>query len=158
MKNARDELAESVFLAVLDENRPLFIARAEAEHILSTGVRIGAHLPAYCSATGRVLLGQFADAEIARRIGRKPFPQRTPHTITRLAPLLAEIQAVRKRGYAISDQELELGMCALAVPVTGGSRDHRRDQRQRGLGARPRRRLTQPFPAGIAGPARRRSA
>ena len=39
-----------------------FIARAEAEHIVSTGVRIGAHLPAYCSATGRVLLSQFSDS------------------------------------------------------------------------------------------------
>jgi IclR family pca regulon transcriptional regulator len=119
LKRARDELAESVSLAVLDDDRPLFIARAEAEHILSTGVRVGAHLPAYCSATGRVLLSQFSDAEIAQRVGRKPFPARTPHTITKLMPLLAEIQAVRKRAYAISDEELELGMRALAVPVTG---------------------------------------
>jgi IclR family pca regulon transcriptional regulator len=119
LKRARDQLAESVSLAVLDDDRPLFIARAEAEHILSTGVRVGAHLPAYCSATGRVLLGQFAEAEVVQRIGRKPFPARTPHTITKLAPLLVEIQAVRKRGYAISDEELELGMRALAVPVTG---------------------------------------
>jgi IclR family pca regulon transcriptional regulator len=121
LKRARDELAESVSLAVLDDDRPLFIARAEAVHILSTGVRVGAHLPAYCSATGRVLLSQFSDAEITRRIGRKPFPQRTPHTITRLAPLLVEIQAVRKRGYAISDEELELGMRAMAVPVVAGN-------------------------------------
>ena len=123
LKRARDELAESVSLAVLDDNRPLFIARAEAEHILSTGVRVGAHLPAYCSATGRVLLSQFEDSEITQRIGRKPLPARTPHTITKPAPLLAEIQAVRKRGYAISDQELELGMRALAVPVTGDNNE-----------------------------------
>jgi IclR family pca regulon transcriptional regulator len=70
-----------------------------------------------------VLLSQFEDSEIARRIGRKPFPARTPHTITKPAPLLAEIQAVRKRGYAISDQELELGMRALAVPVTDGNKE-----------------------------------
>jgi IclR family pca regulon transcriptional regulator len=123
LQRARDELAESVSLAVLDDHRPLFIARAEAEHILSTGVRVGAHLPAYCSATGRVLLSQFEDSEIARRVGRKPFPARTPHTITKPAPLLAEIQAVRKRGYAISDQELELGMRALAVPVIDGNHE-----------------------------------
>jgi IclR family pca regulon transcriptional regulator len=123
LQGARDELAESVSLAVLDDDRPLFIARAEAEHILSTGVRVGAHLPAYCSATGRVLLSQFEDSEIARRIGRKPFPARTPHTITKPAPLLAEIHAVRKRGYAISDQELELGMRALAVPVIGDNNE-----------------------------------
>jgi IclR family pca regulon transcriptional regulator len=119
LKRARDRLAESVSLAVLDDDRPHFIARAEAEHILSTGVRVGAYLPAYCSATGRVLLGQFPDSEIARRIGRKPLPARTPHTITRLTPLLAEIQATRKRGYGVSDEELELGMRAMAVPVIG---------------------------------------
>jgi IclR family pca regulon transcriptional regulator len=66
-----------------------------------------------------VLLSQFPDTEIGQRIGRKPLPARTPHTITKLTPLLAEIQAVRKRGYAISDEELELGMRALAVPVIG---------------------------------------
>jgi IclR family pca regulon transcriptional regulator len=119
LKRARDQLAESVSLAVLDDDRPHFIARAEAEHILSTGVRVGAYLPAYCSATGRVLLGQFPDNEIAQRIGRKPLPARTPHTITKLTPLLAEIQTTRKRGYGISDEELELGMRAMAVPVIG---------------------------------------
>ena len=118
LKHARDQLAESVSLAVLDDDKSLFIARAEAEHILSTGVRIGATLPVYCSATGRVLLSQFPDTEIGQRIGRKPLPARTPHTITKLAPLLAEIQAVRKRGYAISDEELDR-MRALAVPVIG---------------------------------------
>ncbi len=119
LAQARDELSESVSLAVLDRDKPLFIARAEAEHILSTGVRVGAHLPAYCSATGRVLLGQFSDQEIAERLGHKPFHQRTPHTITGLTPLLAEIHTARKRGYAMSNEELELGMRALAVPMFG---------------------------------------
>jgi IclR family pca regulon transcriptional regulator len=45
LARARDELAESVSLAVLDNDTALFIARAEAEHIVSTGVRVGAHLP-----------------------------------------------------------------------------------------------------------------
>jgi len=121
LARARDELSESVSLAVLDHDRPLFIARAEAEHILSTGVRVGAHLPAYCSATGRVLLSQFSDEEISERLGAKPFHQRTPHTITKLPPLLAEIRAVHKRGYAMSDEELELGMRALAVPAVDES-------------------------------------
>jgi IclR family pca regulon transcriptional regulator len=120
LARARDELAESVSLAVLDNDTSLFIARAEAEHIVSTGVRVGAHLPAYCSATGRVLLSQFSDDEIVERIGRKPLRSRTPHTITKIPPLVNEIRAVRKRAYAISDEELELGMRSLAVPVIIG--------------------------------------
>lgn len=123
LARARDELAESVSLAVLDKDTSLFIARAEAEHIVSTGVRVGAHLPAYCSATGRVLLSQFSDDEIMKCVGRKPLRSRTPHTITKISLLLAEIHAVRKRAYAISDEELELGMRALAVPVIGQNRE-----------------------------------
>jgi IclR family pca regulon transcriptional regulator len=119
LARARDELAESVSLAVLDKDTSLFVARAEAEHIVSTGVRVGAHLPAYCSATGRVLLSQFSDDEIMKRLGRKPLRSRTAHTITKMPLILAEIHAVRKRVYAISDEELELGMRSLAVPVIG---------------------------------------
>jgi len=119
LASARNELAESVSLAVLDKDNSLFIARAEAEHFVSTGVRVGAHLPAYCSATGRVLLSQFADDEIMQRIGREPLRSRTTHTITKMPLILAEIRAVRKRAYAISDEELELGMRSLAVPVIG---------------------------------------
>jgi IclR family transcriptional regulator, pca regulon regulatory protein len=121
LSQARDELAESVSLAVLDDDRPLFIARAEAEHIVSTGVRVGAYLPAYCSATGRVLLSQFSDKEILRRIGRKPLAPRTPHTLTKISEVLAEIRSAREKGYAISDEELELGLRALAVPVIGAN-------------------------------------
>jgi IclR family pca regulon transcriptional regulator len=121
LSRARDELAESVSLAVLDDDGALFIARAEAEHIVSTGVRVGARLPAYCSATGRVLLGQFPDQEILTRIGRKPLARRTSHTLTKPSEVLAEVRSVREKGYAISDEELELGLRALAVPVMGAN-------------------------------------
>src|SRR5450631_160943 len=119
LARARDKLAESVSLAVLDDDGSLFIARAEAEHIVSTGVRVGARLPAYCSATGRVLLSQFPDKEILGRIGRKPLTRRTSHTLTKPSDVLAEIRSVREQGYAVSDEELELGLRALAVPVLG---------------------------------------
>jgi IclR family pca regulon transcriptional regulator len=116
---ARDELAESISLAVLDDNGALFIARAEAEHIVSAGVRVGIRLPVYCSATGRVLLSQFSDKEILQRLGRKPLARRTPHTLTKSSDVLTEIRSVREKGYAVSDEEIELGLRALAAPVTG---------------------------------------
>jgi IclR family pca regulon transcriptional regulator len=120
---ARDTLAESVSLAVLDHDRSLFIARAEAEHIVSTGVRVGAYLPAYCSATGRVLLSQFSDKDIVECLGRKPLARRTPHTRTTISDLLTEIRSFREKGYAVSDEELELGLRALAVPVVGANNE-----------------------------------
>jgi IclR family pca regulon transcriptional regulator len=117
LDRGRDELNESVSLAVLDDDAALFIARAEAEHIISTGVRIGARLPAYCSATGRVLLSQLNDDELRALLGKKAYPQRTPKTLTKPAAILREIQTIREAGFAMSDEELELGMRSLAVPV-----------------------------------------
>jgi IclR family pca regulon transcriptional regulator len=113
----RNELNESLSLAMLDGDAVLFIARAEAEHIISTGVRIGARLPAYCSATGRVLLSQMAEKDLRTVIGKKTFPQRTPKTLTKPSDVICEILAVRDAGFAVSDEELELGMRSLAVPV-----------------------------------------
>lgn len=121
LERARDELTELVSLAVLDNDRTFFIARAEAEHIVATGVKVGAHLPAYCSATGRMLLSQFSDQEILKRIGPKPLPQRTLHTLTKTSDILAEIRSVRQKAYAISNEELALGIRALAVPVVGAN-------------------------------------
>ena len=113
----RDKLNESVSLAVLEGENTLFIARAEAEHIVSTGVRLGARLPVYCSATGRVLLGGLDDEGIREVIGHKTFVQRTPKTIVKPALIIREIKNSQASGFAISDEEIELGMRALAVPV-----------------------------------------
>jgi IclR family transcriptional regulator, pca regulon regulatory protein len=114
---ARDKLNESVSLAVLDGESVLFVARAEAEHIISTGVRIGARLPAYCSATGRILLGSLRDDDVRNIVGRKALRQRTPKTIVKPGAILHEVKESRASGFAISDEELELGMRSLAVPV-----------------------------------------
>jgi IclR family pca regulon transcriptional regulator len=119
LEHARDELAESVSLAVLDDDQSLFIARAEAEHIVSTGVRIGAYLPLYCSATGRVLLGGHTDTDILKTLRRRPIVARTPRGLTKLPDLLLAIKTAAQNGYAISDEELEFGIRSLAVPVLG---------------------------------------
>jgi IclR family pca regulon transcriptional regulator len=117
LARGRDQLNESLSLAVPDGDSVLFIARAEAEQIISTGVRIGARLPAYCSATGRVLLSGLDDKEIRAIVGKKAFPQRTAKTLTKPADIVNEVLSVREAGYSVSDEEIEIGMRSLAVPV-----------------------------------------
>jgi IclR family pca regulon transcriptional regulator len=117
LASGRDQLNESLSLGVLDGDSVLFIARAEAEHIISTGIRIGARLPAYCSATGRVLLSGLGDTDIRTVVGKKTFPQRTAKTLTRPSAIVNEVLLVREVGFAVSDEEIELGMRSLAVPV-----------------------------------------
>ncbi len=117
LARGRDKLNESLSLAVLEGDSVLFIARAEAKQIISTGVRIGARLPAYCSATGRVLLSGLQDKDIRAIVGKKAFPQRTAKTLTKPADIVSEVLSVREAGFSVSDEEIELGMRSLAVPV-----------------------------------------
>jgi IclR family transcriptional regulator, pca regulon regulatory protein len=117
LERARDEVAESVSLAVLDDDQSLFIARAQAEHYVQTGVRVGAYLPLYCSATGRILLGRHTDDDITRRLSRHPMSARSPRTLTTIPDILSAIRTAAKNGYAISDEELAPGIRSMAVPV-----------------------------------------
>lgn len=117
LAGARDTLQESVSLAVLDEGYSVFIARAEAVRIVSTGVKLGGRLPAYCSATGRVLLGGLSEAQIRAHLGSVPMRRLTDRTVANVDGVLKAIRRAAGDGYAISDEELEIGMAAMAVPV-----------------------------------------
>jgi len=115
---ARVEFNESVSIAVLDGTDVLFVARAEAERIVLTGVKVGARLPAYCSASGRVLLSGLPDSRAAEIIKRNHRVRRTPKTLIDPQSIQDQIRMVRRNGYAISNEELELGMLSMALPVT----------------------------------------
>lgn len=117
LMSARDRLAESVSLAVWQDGWAVFVARAEAERLVSTGVRVGGRLPAHCSATGKVLLAGRNDHEFEAYLALGDWPRRTPHTLVTAEEIAAAVRAAGTDGFAISDEELELGMRALAVPV-----------------------------------------
>ncbi|MCC4254500.1 IclR family transcriptional regulator domain-containing protein [Sphingobium naphthae] len=112
-----EELNEPISVAVLDNDASLFIARAEAHRIVSTGVRLGARIPAYCSATGRVLLSGLEPMEVDQYLGRIKPVARTPKGVTDLAALKALIGQASMEGVSFSDEELELGMRSMAVPI-----------------------------------------
>lgn len=121
LANARDELQESISLAVMDDGYSVFIARAEAIRIVSTGVKLGARLPVYCSATGRVLLSDLTEEEIRRHLERVPMTRLTNRTLTNPDAVLQAVKRAAEDGYAISNEELAIGMSAMAVPVRNRS-------------------------------------
>ena len=108
---------ESASLAVLDSQFVVFVARSTQRRSLSFGLGIGARLPAYCSATGRVLLAGMPDDEVEFRLQRMSRQAITPKTKTDVSALMNEVQAARECGYSISDEELEIGLRSIAVPV-----------------------------------------
>lgn len=114
---ARDELDESVSLAVLEDQWAVFVARAEAPRIVATGVRVGARLPAHASATGRVLLAGLTDSYVDAVLRTSQRQATTRNSLTTLSSIRRRVQETREAGFGYTDEELELGMRTLAVPV-----------------------------------------
>jgi IclR family pca regulon transcriptional regulator len=108
---------ESASIAKLMGDQSIIIARSTARRSLTVGLRIGSSLPAYCSATGRVLLAGLAPRESSARVRSMTLTPLTPRTATTAGAVLAHVDAARADGYAVSDGELEVGVRSMAVPV-----------------------------------------
>jgi IclR family transcriptional regulator, pca regulon regulatory protein len=80
-------------------------------------MRLGATVPAAITASGRVLLSSLPDPELAKQLSAAVVTRRTPKTVVSISGLRKVIDEARTRGYAMNDEELELGLRALAVPV-----------------------------------------
>lgn len=117
LKAARDELHESISLAVLDRDAALFVARAEAERLVTTGISIGTRIDLYCSATGRVLLAAWADERLSAYLDRVKIEARTRFSLVKKAALREAVRSASRQGFATTDQELEIGLRSIAVSV-----------------------------------------
>lgn len=108
---------ESCSAAVLDEDDVVYIARAATKRIMSVGLNVGSRLPAYCTSMGRVLLAALPESELDAYLSRVPLKPYTERTITAADALKRELERVRDRGFSLVDQELELGLRSIAVPI-----------------------------------------
>jgi len=117
LENLRDVVSESCSLGVLEGGDVLYVARASRSRIMSIGLHVGSRLPAWCTSMGRVLLAALPAAERDELIPPDPLPGLTPQTVRCRADVMALIDTVRSQGYALVDQELEIGLRSIAVPV-----------------------------------------
>ncbi|MRW89827.1 helix-turn-helix domain-containing protein [Duganella sp. FT80W] len=115
------QLNESSSLAVLDDGEILYVARAATSRVMSVALNTGSRLPAYCTSLGRVLLAHLPAAELEDYLARTKLKPMTPKTVADPTRLRAVLAGVRQDGYAINDEELEVGLRSVAVPVRGAS-------------------------------------
>lgn len=113
----RDELHESCSLGVAEEDEVYYIARAEVSRIMSVALRVGSRLPLYCTSMGRVLLAGRTLDEQEAYLRRTLLSARTSYSVIEPGALREIFCTVAAQGYAIVDQELELGLRSVAVPV-----------------------------------------
>lgn len=117
MRRTATELQESCSAAVLAGEEVVYVARVQGPSLVSLDLHVGARLPAHCTAMGRVLLSAMDAGELDVFLTATQILPRTDKTVTE-PKLLAEIVAkVRKDDYAIVDEELEIGLRSLAVPL-----------------------------------------
>jgi len=117
LENVSAVVHESCSLGVLEEDEMVYIARAFARRVTSVSLSVGSRLPAYCTSVGRVLIAALPDDQLRAYLKRVELQARTPKTVTSRAGFGRLIERVRADGFAIVDEELELGHRSIAVPV-----------------------------------------
>ena len=117
MEELVDKVHESCSVSVLDSPDIIYVLRVPTRKIMAINLSIGSRLPAYCTSMGRVLLGGLALAELAQALRRSRLVAYTKHTVTDADQLRRIIIADAKKGWSLVNQELEEGLCSLAVPL-----------------------------------------
>lgn len=107
---------ESCSASMLDGDDIVYVARVAAGRIMQVGLSVGSRLPAYCSSMGRVLLAALPPDALDAYFA-SPRKALTARTITGEAELRAAIAQVRACGWSLVDEELEIGLRSLAVPL-----------------------------------------
>ena len=108
---------ETASLAVLHGGEVLYLASESGGNLLTLRAAPGLHLPSHCTALGKCLLSQLPDEEAQRAAGPEPYDALTERTLTRWRELQRNLEEVRRSGVALSHEEYELGLDAIAVPV-----------------------------------------
>ncbi|MDQ0390518.1 IclR family transcriptional regulator domain-containing protein [Labrys monachus] len=120
MNELSEKLQESCFAAVLDHDSVIYVARATSNRRVNVGINIGSRVPAHCVSTGRVLLAALPPDLLHHYLDEMTLTKFTPNTITSKVQLRGLIDEVRLQGWSIVDQELEVGLRSLSVPVRDG--------------------------------------
>ena len=115
-------LRETVHVAIFIDDMVKYIAKAEAPRSLRISTVVGTTLEAYCTGVGKVLLAFMPENELQRYIAVGNFHSLTPRTITTKDGLFTELEKVRESGYAIDDEEFELGLRCIAAPIFAGDK------------------------------------
>ena len=115
------EVNESSSIAVLDDTDIVYVVRVPTSRIMSITIAVGTRLPAYPTSMGRVLLASLDPQTLEERLSRMEVRTLTRTTVVDTDALRAELERVRTRGWAAVDQELELGVRSVAVPIRDAS-------------------------------------
>jgi IclR family transcriptional regulator, pca regulon regulatory protein len=117
MREVSATLKESCSAAVLADEDVVYVARVPGERIISVALHVGTRLPAYCTSMGRVLLAGLSPEARAALLERAAITAKTAKTVTDPGALAEVIEQTGRDGYSLVDEELEIGLRSIAVPI-----------------------------------------
>lgn len=117
LREASERAGESCSAGMLDGESVVYVARVRGPRVMSVSLDIGSRLPAHCTSMGRVLLSELEPDRLGAFLAAADIRPLTPRTVTDREKLYAIIRQVREDGYALVDEELELGLRSISTPV-----------------------------------------
>lgn len=121
LQQLTQQLQESTNFAILDGKEVVYVSRVNNPRTLATGFAPGTRLPAYTSTAGRVLLAMLPDEELTAYLEEIELVPYTHATVTEKAKLYEELQLVRKQGWSVTENQYEVGLRGISVPVKSRS-------------------------------------
>jgi IclR family acetate operon transcriptional repressor len=117
LQRLASELHETVNMAVLERGEVVYLLSETGDRLLTSRVPVGTRLPTHCTALGKCLLAQLPEELAHSMLGDGPYERRTGSTLTNWRELGPDLAVIRDRRVAISEEEYEVGLVSIAVPV-----------------------------------------
>lgn len=121
LRRLNEEFRETVHLATLDGAQVRFIDAIESPQAVRVASRLGRTMPANCTSSGKSMLASLSADELHRTFPGEELETLTEKSIRRLPELERALEEVRRRGYAVGDEESEHGVCSVAAAFPAGA-------------------------------------
>src|SRR4051812_7163448 len=117
LRKLRDQTRETANLAVVDDESLMVLVRLESREITRALTKVGGRVAMVASGIGKAVLATYSDDDVSAIIHRHGMPQLTAKSIVRAGELFKQLQAIRRQGYAVDDEEARLGLRCVAAVV-----------------------------------------
>lgn len=119
LERLAEETGETANMALLDGDEAVYVAQAPSRHSVRMFTEVGRRVLPHSTGVGKALLAHLPDEEVRALLSRTGMPAATERTITSPDVFLEALERVREDGYAVDDNEQEMGVRCIAVPVPG---------------------------------------
>ena len=111
------QLGETVHLGVLQKTSVVYLDKAEPERHICLSSKTGSTNPAYCTSLGKAMLAYLPQDQVKDILDQVHFVRYTPKTICSRDELMRVLDRVRNRGFAVDDEEIEMGVRCVGAPI-----------------------------------------